>query len=124
MSKQPLLSLCSPALSTPQTPHSVQPHICSSLFLAFQVSGTFQRILCITPCFLIPLPVFAQPEELLGFSSNLLLPLWCMEVATLTFLLPGSGPHLSSFQLFSSSWPQNPHFAISHNGGSFSIPPL
>lgn len=48
--------------------------ICSSLFLAFQVSGASQATLCITPCFPIPLPVFAQPKDLLCFSSNHFLP--------------------------------------------------
>lgn len=48
--------------------------ICSSLFLAFQVSGASQATLCITPCFPIPLPVFAQLKDLLCFSSNHFLP--------------------------------------------------
>lgn len=79
-----------------------------ALLLAFQ--SHFQSLLSSKISFASPPTTFS--------------PLYCMQVATLTFLLPGSASHLPPFQPFSFSWPQNPHFAAPHTGGSFSIPPL
>lgn len=126
----PCLSLWSPALFTPQIPHSVQPHIWgqSSAHLYFWLSKYFRYF----PSNSVHYSLLSNPTSSLCSAQRspwlLFQPLspHCGACKLLSWpsSSQGSGPHLPSFRLFSSSWPQNPHFATSHNGGSFSIPPL